>query len=74
MITYIRRPGSLYALDYGTVPVSETANKTKYVPVKHIVPGGCDVTDELLKELAPLIVGEIDAPRRSGLPYHFKIK
>lgn len=74
MITYVRRPGSLYALDYGTVPVSETANKTKYVPVKHIVPGGCDVTDELLKELAPLIVGEIDAPRRSGLPYHFKIK
>jgi len=74
MITYVRRPGKQYAIDFGSVPVSQTANKTKYVPVEHILPGGCDVSDDLLRELAPLIVGEIDAPRRAGLPYHFKIK
>lgn len=74
MITYIRKPGTFYAVEFGSVPVKDTANKTKYVPLKYILPNGCDVTDELLKELAPLIVGEIDAPRRAGLPYHFKIK
>ena len=74
MITYVRRPGKQYAIDFGSVPVAQTANKTKYVPKEHILPGGCDVSDDLLRELAPLIVGEIDAPRRAGLPYHFKIK
>ncbi len=74
MITYIRKPGSLYAVEFGSVPVKATANKTKYVPRSQITPDGCNVTDDLLQELAPLIVGEIDAPRRAGLPYHFKIK
>ncbi len=74
MITYIRKPGKLYAVDFGSVPVQETANKTKYVPLSQITSDGCNVTDDLLRELAPLIVGEIDAPRRAGLPYHFKIK
>lgn len=74
MITYVRRPGERYVIDFGSVPVGQAANKTKYVPIEHILPNGCDVSDELLKELAPLIVGEIDAPRRAGLPYHFKIK
>ncbi len=74
MITYVRRAGERYAVDFGSVPVSQTANQTKYVPLEYITPDGCNVTDALLRELAPLIVGEIDAPRRAGLPYHFKIK
>ncbi len=74
MITYIRKPGNLYAVDFGAVPVKDTANKTKYVPLTQITPNKSNVTDDLLRELAPLIVGEIDAPRRAGLPYHFKIK
>lgn len=74
MITYVRKPGNIYAVDFGSVPVKDTANKTKYVPLDMICDNKCDVKDELLKELAPLIVGEIDAPRRAGLPYHFKLK
>lgn len=74
MITYVRCEGEPYRVEFGSVPVKDTANKTKYVPLHHITPDGCNVTDELLRELAPLIVGEIDAPRRAGLPYHFKIK
>ena len=74
MITYVRKPGTIYAVEFGSVPVKDTANKTKYVPQHQIHPDGNDVTDDLLREIAPLIVGEIDAPRRAGLPYHFKIK
>lgn len=74
MITYVRKPGSIYSIEFGSVPVKDTANKTKYVPLDQIAPNGCDVKDELLRQLAPLIVGEIDAPRRAGLPYHFKLK
>ena len=74
MITFVRKPGSIYSVEFGSVPVKDTANKTKYVPVDMICDNRCDVKDELLKELAPLIVGEIDAPRRAGLPYHFKLK
>ncbi len=74
MITYVRKPGNVYSVEFGAVPVKDTANKTKYVPLNMICPNRCDVKDELLKELAPLIVGEIDAPRRAGLPCHFKLK
>ncbi len=74
MITYVRRPGALYAVGFGSVPIQEAANKTKLVPPDKITPDGSNVTDGLLRELAPLIVGEIDAPRRAGLPYHFKLK
>lgn len=74
MITYVRRKGDLYAIDFGSVPVGMVANRTKYVPVEQITERGCDVHDSLLRGIAPLIVGEIDAPRRQGLPYHFKIR
>ena len=74
MITYVRRSGPVYGVEFGSVPVKDTANKTKYVPVEYILPGGSDVSDDLLRLIAPLIVGEIDAPRRAGLPYHFKFK
>ncbi|MBQ1965983.1 MAG: 6-phosphofructokinase [Clostridia bacterium] len=74
MITYVRNDGPEYSVDFGSVPVKDTANKTKYVPIDMICDNRCDVKDELLKELAPLIVGEIDSPRRAGLPYHFKLK
>lgn len=73
MLCYRRKETGLYGVDFATVPVSEAANKTKYVPLERIAPGNCDVTDGLLNELMPLIEGEIDAPRRSGLPCHFKL-
>lgn len=74
MITYVRQPGERYSIDFGSVPVCEAANKTKYVPLEYIQPDGCNVCDALLEEIAPLIIGEIEPPRRAGLPYHFKIK
>ncbi len=73
MMTYQRISGEGYAVTFGSVPVQDTANKTKYVPVEQIVEGGHDVSDELLKELAPLIEGEVEIPRKNGLPRHFKI-
>ena len=74
MITYVRKSTDPYVLDFGSVPVKDTANKTKYVPVEQILPDGSDVSDDLLRELAPLIEGEIEIPRKNGLPRHFKIR
>ncbi len=74
MMTYVRKSTDPYAVDFGSVPVKGTANKTKYVPVEQILPGGSDVSDALLLELAPLIEGEVEIPRRKGLPIHFKIR
>lgn len=74
MVRFQRRPGTEYGVDFGTVPLSQTANRTKYVPLSGITPEKNNVTDALLREIAPLIVGEIDTPRKMGLPYHFKFK
>ena len=74
MLCYVRKPTEPYGVTFDSIPVSGVANDTKYVPLSYITPDGCDVSDDLLRQLAPLIVGEIDAPRRAGLPCHFKLK
>ncbi|MBO5248526.1 MAG: 6-phosphofructokinase [Clostridia bacterium] len=74
MITYLRNDDPAYSVRFGDVPVAQVANKTKYVPLEHISPNGCDVSDELLRQIAPLIAGELEIPRRGGLPCHFKVR
>ena len=65
-----RRPGP-YATDYTLVPVSEVANRVRYVPRSWINDAGNDVTDEALAYVAPLIVGEPPLLTENGLPRHF---
>ena len=74
MLCYVRKPGDNYEITFDAVPVAQAANGTKFVPLSEITPDGCDVTDGLLRQIAPLIEGEIDLPRKGGLPCHFKLK
>jgi 6-phosphofructokinase 1 len=62
-----------YSVSVGFCSVSKVANHIKTIPVKYIVPRGCNVTDELLTYLAPLIEGEVAIPTEHGLPKHFTI-
>ena len=71
MVTILRKPGDEYGVTYGTVPLSEIANRERRVPLEFINPDGNNVTDECLRYLLPLIQGEPEIIRRNGLPVHF---
>ncbi len=58
MVTLERQPGSEYAVDYGTIPLSEVANHERPLPSEYIDESGMDVTKAFLKYAQPL-VGEL---------------
>lgn len=60
-----------YVMDIECVKVCEVANEIRKVPDSMITEDGSNVKDELLKELAPLIEGEIFPAYKNGLPVHF---
>lgn len=66
-----REDGDEYKVVIDAVPISEVANKIKKVPESYINNRKNNVTDALLKEIAPLIKGEITIPMENGLPKHF---
>lgn len=73
--TAVRRlPGTTYAVEAYNVPVCQVANQIKQVPQNGICDGGCNVTDDLLREIAPLIEGEVAVPIQNGLPVHIRLK
>ena len=63
-----------YTLEYDTAPISEIANKVKYVPREWINEAGNDVTDEALNYIRPLLMGEPALQTVNGLPRHLIIK
>ena len=69
-----RKNSSDYTVEIETIPVEAVANKIKNVDRKYINERANNVTDDLLRYLAPLIEGEIDIPRVHGVPKHFVIK
>jgi 6-phosphofructokinase 1 len=68
MSTIMRRPGPVYAVDYGRVPLEVVANSERRFPREWIAPSGTDVTDEFVRYARPLI-GEdwVSVPLMGGI-------
>ena len=73
MMTIDRVEGSEYAVSYGSADISGIANGVKQVPREFINDIGNGITDECIKYLAPLIVGETSPVYENGLPKHIVI-
>ena len=74
MSVFKRNDGDTYSVRIENVPVEAVANKVKSVDKKYINDRANNVTDELLKLLAPLIEGEVEIPKIHGVPKHFVIE
>ncbi|MCR5273083.1 MAG: 6-phosphofructokinase [Lachnospiraceae bacterium] len=61
-----------YEVEYGAVPVCDIANKVKNVPLEWITEDGCDVTEELIEYVKPLVKGEVETIYKDGLPVYLK--
>jgi 6-phosphofructokinase 1 len=61
-----------YRVTYDSVPAVKISNRIKGIPLNWINKQGNDVTDEMLRYLAPLVGGRFDNEAHNGLPYHFK--
>ena len=54
--------------------VHKIANLEKKVPLEWISPDGCDVTDELVHYIRPLIQAELSPVMVDGLPRHLRLQ
>lgn len=59
-----------YEIEFGSVLVSQVANKEKKIPLAWINEAGNDVTEEMITYLRPLIVGEVNVIYENGIPVH----
>lgn len=66
-----RKPEEKYQIAVEAAKVSLVANKVSNVERKWINAEGNNVTDELLYYLLPLIQGEVEIPKKNGLPRHY---
>ena len=73
IMTFVRRPNAPYFCDVKPALVCDVANKIKTVPREGINARGNNVTDDLLREILPLIQGEVAIPMHNGLPVHVKL-
>lgn len=55
MATILRRPGRLYSVEYGDVPLATVANSERTFPAAWITNGGRDVSDDFVRYARPLI-------------------
>lgn len=61
-----------YQIEIAFSPISEIANRIKFVPREWITEEGNDVTQQLIDYMLPLIQGEMPVTYRNGIPVHFK--
>ena len=70
MMCYVRTSDNPYSIDVTTMDIEKIANLEKKIPAEFITPDGCDVTDELIDYISPLISGENPVVYKNGLPVH----
>lgn len=73
MMTINRTENDEYSVVYDSADISEIANGVRQVPRSFINENSNGVTDECVKYLAPLIIGELYPEYENGLPKHFII-
>ena len=70
MMTINRKEGEDYSVYYDSADIFGIANGVRSVPKEYINNEGNGVTEECVKYLAPLIVGEVSPTYTNGLPDH----
>ena len=70
MATIDRADAEEYTITYGTANIREIANEVKTVPMEYINDEGDGITDDAIRYLAPLIVGELATVYENGMPKH----
>ena len=75
MATILRRPGSIYMVDYDKVPLEKVANSEREFPKQWIADNRYDVTDDFIRYAQPLI-GEdwVSVPLVNGIQRFARIK
>ena len=71
MMTINRNDDSKYSVYYDSADIFGIANGVRGVPLSYINNEGNGVTDECIRYLAPLIIGEVAPSYTNGLPDHF---
>ena len=67
MSTILRNQGPIYSVRYDKVPLAEVANSERTFPGKWIAKSGCDVTDEFIRYVRPLVgEGMLSMPLVNG--------
>ena len=74
MMIYVRQPGDEYKITVDSYDINKIANGEKKVPREWINEAGNDVTEECIKYMRPLIMGECELRRKNGLPVYAKLK
>lgn len=75
MSTIIRRPGSIYMVDFEKVPLREVANSERAFPRNWIAPSRIDVTDEFVAYARPLIGDDwVSIPLLNGIQRFTRFK
>lgn len=72
MATIVRKDGE-YGVEYSCIDAKNVANKVKYVPANYINEDGNNVTEECIRYITPLILGEKSISYENGMPVHLKI-
>jgi len=70
MMTINRDSDSPYSVHISSQDISKIANEVKHVPEEYINEKANGITDEGLRYLAPLIIGELNCKYENGLPKH----
>jgi 6-phosphofructokinase 1 len=73
MMIYERSEGEVYSVSISSYDISKIANGIKKVPLEFINNEHNGVTDECIKYLAPLILGEVYPEYDNGIPKHLII-
>ena len=68
MIAFRRGSGEAYRIDYVTEDVNLICNEEKTVPAEWITGNGSDIGKEFVEYALPLIRGEVEVPKKDGLP------
>ena len=71
MAGIVRVNDTPYTTEYKTFDIKDIANMVKAVPAEYINAEGNGITEEGLKYLRPLIVGECTPKYENGIPMHY---
>lgn len=72
MMAFERVSQDPYLVDIRKIPIEKCANVEKMVPLEWII-DGCNISDEILPYLRPLIMGTADYFEKDGLPNFFSL-
>jgi ATP-dependent phosphofructokinase / diphosphate-dependent phosphofructokinase len=75
MATILRRPGSIYTVDYDKVPLEKVANSEREFPKQWITENRYDVTDDFIRYARPLIGDDwVSIPLIGGIQRFARLK